>query len=107
MAELRGRKKNNRLGLVHHTRFALEASEPQTSGRMDGSQGQMAETENQFSVSEREAKANLQLFQKGGKSGLFGCVIMEEGKTFQRGIIPPRERKQELPARKASLLFPK
>lgn len=63
MAELWGRK-NNRLGLVHHTRFTLKASEPQLSGRVDGFQGQMAETENQFTVSEREAKASLQLLKR-------------------------------------------
>lgn len=63
MAELRGRK-NNRLGLVHHARFTLKASEPPLSGSVDGFQGQMAESENQFTVSERDAKASLQLLKK-------------------------------------------
>lgn len=62
MAELWGRK-NNRLGLVHRAKFTLKASEPQLSGRVDGFQGQMAETENQFTVSERQAKASLQLLK--------------------------------------------
>lgn len=66
MAELRGRK-NNRLGLVHCTRFTLKASFPQLSGRVDGFQGQMAETENQFTVSDREAKSSLQLLKKINK----------------------------------------
>lgn len=92
---------------MHHARSALKASEAQTSGRMDGFQGQMAETENQFTVSEREAKASLQLFQTGGKSGLFRRVTTEEGKTFQRETFPSREGKQEFPAGKASLLFQK
>lgn len=103
MAELRGRKKNNRLGLVHRTSFALKASEAQISGRMDGSQGQMAETENQFTDSEREAKANLQLFLKGEKSSVW-MYDHRRGEKSSR-IIPPREGKQEFPARKASLLF--
>jgi len=45
-------------------RFTLKASEPQLSGGVGGFQDQMAETENQFTVSEKEAKANLQLLKK-------------------------------------------
>lgn len=92
---------------MHHTRFALKASEAQISGRMDGFQGQMAEAGNQFTVSEREAKASLELFQKEEKSGQFRRATIEEGKTFQRGTFPSREGKQEFPAGKASLLFQK
>lgn len=109
MAELRGRKKNNRLGLVHRTSFALKVSEPQISGRMDGSQGQMAETENQFTDSERQAKASLQLFPKGEKKlSVWMCEhrrggknLPEENNPSQRGEI--RVFQQE----KVSLLFQK
>lgn len=76
MAELRGRK-NNRLGLGHCTRFTLKTSEPQISGRMNGFQGQKAETENQLTVSERDAKVGVGKEKEGG---LFRLVIIKEGK---------------------------
>lgn len=92
-------KKNNRLGLVHHTRFVLKASEPQISGRMDGSQGQMAETENWFAVSEREAKASLQLLQKGGKKSVWMCAH-RRGKNLPEGNISSQREETRVSSKK-------
>lgn len=93
MAELRGRKKTTGLDLciIQDLPWKLLSLRPLAEWMDLRVRWQRQKISSQ---SQREAKARLQLFQKGRKSGLFGCVIIEEGKTFQRRIIPPGERKR-------------